>query len=70
MAATRTRRTSLRNEPRDAGHPVADQRTYLVTRTFVVSAQTTDEAQSKVEDLIERGAAEPGDVEVGWPDEP
>jgi hypothetical protein len=69
MAAARTRRTSLRNEPRDAVHPVADQKTYLVTRTFVVSAQTMDEARNKVEDLIDHGHGEHGDVEVGWPDE-
>jgi hypothetical protein len=49
-------------------HPVADKRTYLVTMTFVVSAQTMDEARGKVEDLIEHGSPEHGDVEVGWPD--
>jgi len=48
---------------------MADKRTYLVTMTFVVSAQTMDEARNKVEDLINRGPAEHGDVEVGWPDE-
>jgi hypothetical protein len=48
---------------------MADKRTYLVTMTFVVSAQTMDEARNKVEDLIDHGATEHGDVEVGWPDE-
>jgi hypothetical protein len=56
--------------PRGAVHPVADKRTYLVTMTFVVSAQTMDEARNKVEDLINHGPAEHRDVEVGWPDEP
>lgn len=48
---------------------MADNRTYLVTITFVVSAQTMDEARNKVEDLIDRNAGDHGDVEVGWPDE-
>jgi hypothetical protein len=48
---------------------MADKRTYLVTMTFVVSAQTMDEARNKVEVLINHGPAEHGDVEVGWPDE-